>query len=50
MASAAKRTVGKAVVKRVSGSDPGALTSLLTAAMVGVAAAVLAYRLLRSGG
>ena len=50
MASAAKRTVGKAVAKRVSGSGAGPVQSFLAAAVVGAAAAALAYRLLRSGG
>ena len=49
MGSAVKRMVGKTVGKRVSGSKPGALRSLAVAAMVGVAAAVLTYRALRSG-
>jgi hypothetical protein len=50
MASAATRTVGKAAVKRLSGSEPGAFRSLMAAAIVGVAAAALTYRGLRSGG
>lgn len=50
MASTATRTVGKAAAKRLSGSRPGAWRSLVTSAVVGVAAAVLTYRLLRSGG
>lgn len=49
MASVATRTVGKAVVKRVAGSNPGGFRSFSAAAIVGIAAAALTYRLLRSG-
>ena len=49
MASVAKRTIGTAVVKRVAGSDPGGFRSFAAAAVVGFAAAALAYRVLRSG-
>lgn len=50
MASVAKNTVGKAVVERVKGSQPGALRAFAAAAVVGIATAVLTYRGLRSGG
>ena len=50
MASTAKRTVGKAVVQRASGTRPGTLTALAAAVVIGVGAGVAAYRLLRSGG
>ena len=49
MASAATRTVGKAVVKRATGSGPGGFRSLAAAAIVGFATAALTYRMLRSG-
>jgi hypothetical protein len=49
MASAATRTVGKAAAKRLSGSGAGPLQAFAAAAVVGVATAVLTYRLLRSG-
>jgi hypothetical protein len=49
MASVATKTVGKAVVKRVAGSQPGGFRSVMSAAIVGFAAAALTYRLLRSG-
>ena len=49
MASAATKTVGKTLVKRVSGSRPGGFRSVMSAAIVGFAAAALTYRLLRSG-
>lgn len=44
------RSVLKAIGERLSGSRPGFLRSLLIAIGVGIAAAVLTYRLLRSGG
>jgi hypothetical protein len=44
------RTVRKAVAERVSGSKPGALRAFIVAVIVGFAAAVITYRLLRSGG
>ncbi len=50
MASAATRTVGKAVAERVTGSGAGPFRSFAAAVVVGVGAAVLTYRLLRSGG
>jgi hypothetical protein len=49
MISGALRTVGKAAAQRVSGSNPGVLRALVAATIVGVGAAVLTYRLLRSG-
>jgi hypothetical protein len=49
MASAATKTVGKAAAKRVTGSGPGPLGAMAAAAIVGVGAAVLTYRALRSG-
>lgn len=50
MASAATRTVGKALVKRVAGDGPGRFRSLTASAIAGFAAAALTYKLLRSGG
>ena len=49
MTSAAVRTVGKAAVKRVTGIAPNVFQSLAASAVVGVGAAALTYRLLRSG-
>jgi len=49
MASAATRTVGKAAVKRLSGSGAGPLQAFVASAIVGVGVAVLTYRMLRSG-
>lgn len=49
MASAATRTLGKAAAKRLSGSGAGPLQAFAAAAIVGVGAAVLTYRVLRSG-
>jgi hypothetical protein len=49
MASAAVRTVGKAVVNRVTGIGPSVVQSLAAATIVGAGAGVLTYRLLRSG-
>jgi hypothetical protein len=42
-------TVGKAAGQRLAGSQPGRARSLLSAVVVGLAAATLTYRLLRSG-
>ena len=39
----------KAIGERLSGSKPGALRALVAAITVGVTAAVLMYRFLRSG-
>jgi hypothetical protein len=49
MSSTAKRIVGEATAKRLSGSRPGPIAALLAAIIVGVAAAAATYRLLRSG-
>ena len=49
MASAPARTVGRAVVKRLTGIGPNAFQALAAAAIVGTGAGVLTYRLLRSG-
>jgi hypothetical protein len=49
MASAVKNTVGKAAAERLSGSSAGPFRAFAAAAVVGVGAAVLTYRLLRSG-
>jgi hypothetical protein len=49
MSSAAKQIVGEAAAKRLSGSRPGPVAALLAAVIVGAAAAVATYRLLRSG-
>jgi hypothetical protein len=49
MASAATRTIGKAAADRLSGSGAGPFRAFAAAAVVGVSAAVLTYRLLRSG-
>lgn len=43
------KTIGKALGQRISGSGPGALRALLVAFIVGIGAAILTYRLLRSG-
>jgi hypothetical protein len=42
--------VEDAVSERVEGGQPGRLRAVIAAIAVGVAAALLAYRLLRSGG
>jgi len=49
MSSSILRTVGKALGERISGAKPGVLRALLVAFLVGVAAAILTYRLLRAG-
>ena len=49
MSSAAKRTVGEATAKRLSGSRPGPVAAFVAAIIVGAAVAVATYRLLRSG-
>lgn len=41
--------IGKAAAKRLSGDRPGVMQALVAAAVVGVAAGALTYRLLRSG-
>jgi hypothetical protein len=43
------RALIKAIGERLSGSKPGVLRALVAAVTVGVTAAVLTYRLLRSG-
>jgi hypothetical protein len=42
--------VGEAVNQRLEGEEPSRLRALGAAIIVGVGAAVVAYRLLRSGG
>jgi hypothetical protein len=42
--------VGEAVAERLQGGEPSRLRAIGAAIIVGVGAAVLAYRLLRSGG
>jgi hypothetical protein len=42
--------LGEAVGERLAGGQPSRGKSLLTAAAAGLAAAVLTYKLLRSGG
>jgi|GEM_PF-4969299 len=49
MSSAATRAVGKAAVKRLSGSRPGPVGAFIASAVVGTAAAAATYRVLRSG-
>jgi hypothetical protein len=49
MGSTAARTVGKAVVKRITGIGPNVVQSIAAATIVGAGAGVLTYRLLRSG-
>lgn len=39
----------KVIAERLTGSKPGMLRALLTAIIVGIAAAVATYKLLRSG-
>jgi hypothetical protein len=43
------RTLIKAIDERLSGSKPGVLRALVAAIAAGFAAAVLTFRLLRSG-
>jgi hypothetical protein len=42
--------VGEAVTQRLAGDEPSRLRALGAAIIIGAGAAVLAYRLLRSGG
>lgn len=49
MTAAAAEVTTDAVAQRAAGGSPGRLRSALAAASVGAAAAVLTYRLLRSG-
>jgi hypothetical protein len=43
------RTLLKAIGQRLSGSKPGVIRAIMAALSVGIAVAVLTYRLLRSG-
>ena len=43
------RSIWKAIRERLSGGQPGALRAFFVAVVVGIAAAVITYRLLRSG-
>jgi hypothetical protein len=49
MSSKTAQSIGKTVLKRVSGLKIGLVRAQVTAVIVGVGAAVLTYRLLRSG-
>jgi hypothetical protein len=49
MASSAVESAAETVGKRLAGERPGRFRSLLIATGVGVGAAVLTYKLLRSG-
>ena len=49
MTGTALRTVGKAASDRILGDRPGPLRAFGAAVVVGVAAGVATYRLLRSG-
>ena len=50
MASSAVESAAETVGQRLAGEQPGRFRSFLLATGVGVGAAVLAYKLLRSGG
>lgn len=50
MTAAAAEVTTDAVAERAAGGSPGRLRSVLAAASIGAAAAVLTYRILRSGG
>jgi hypothetical protein len=50
MASSAVESAAETVGKRLAGEKPGRFRSLVIAAGAGVGAAVLVYKLLRSGG
>jgi hypothetical protein len=50
MKGAALRSIWKAIRERLSGGRPGGLRAFFVAVVIGVAAAVATYRLLRSGG
>jgi hypothetical protein len=50
MNSPGLETVKKAVAQRAAGDRPGPLRAFGAAVVVGVAAGVLTYRMLRSGG
>lgn len=49
MSTQTTRIVGKAAKERISGGKPGPLRAMVAATIIGVGAAVLTYRLLRSG-
>ena len=49
MISAALRRITQGVAERAAGSKPGLFRALLSAIIVGLAAGVLTFRLLRSG-
>lgn len=49
MKGTALRTIWKAIRDRLSGNQPGAMRAFVVAVVVGVATAVITYRLLRSG-
>jgi hypothetical protein len=49
MKGAALRSIWKAIRDRLSGNRPGALRAFIVAVVVGFAAAIITYRLLRSG-
>jgi hypothetical protein len=49
MKGTALRSVWKAISERLGGGRPGALRAFIVAVVVGLAAAVITYRLLRSG-
>ena len=49
MKGAALRSIWKAIRDRLSGNRPGALRAFIVAVVVGLAAAIITYRLLRSG-
>jgi hypothetical protein len=49
MKGAALRSVWKAISARLTGGRPGAPRAFIAAVVVGLAAAVITYRLLRSG-
>lgn len=50
MASSAVESAAETVGKRLAGERPGRFRSLVIATGAGVGAAVLTYKLLRSGG
>ena len=50
MATSAAETAAETVGERLAGEQPGRLRALATSTVVGVAAAVVTYKLLRSGG
>ena len=50
MKGVALRTIGTAVVERVTGGQPGRARAMAAAMFAGAAAAGATYKLLRSGG